>query len=149
MLSLNTRLAYATALLFSALSVSPLLYAQCGCPSDGRDAPKALTGLGQAFPAATNRATDPTWKVYEFERDGIRYVQINDQMGVVRAAVGRIGATFWVMPIGTDVDSVSVPGQSLPKGQGRVLYRADDVEVLLYRDGNQQRWLVRPLALSR
>ncbi|MCW1777265.1 hypothetical protein NB693_23345 [Pantoea ananatis] len=34
-------------------------------------------------------------------RDGVTYLQINDATGVVRAAVGRINETLWVLPMGT------------------------------------------------
>jgi hypothetical protein len=83
------------------------------------------------------------WQVYEFERGGIRYTQINDRAGNVRAAVGRIGDTFWAMPICSDADRVAVQGEVAPAGTPQVLLRSNEVEVVLYRDGAQQRWLVR------
>lgn len=128
---------------FSALTASPLASAQCGCPSDGHGAPKAATGLGQEFPQAPDLAADAAWQVYEFERDGIRYVQVNDRNGAVRAAAGRIGNTFWAMPIGSDADRVAVQGDAAPTGAPQVLFRSSDVEVVLYRDGSHQRWLIR------
>lgn len=127
----------------SALTASPLANAICGCPDDGIGAPKAATGLGQEFPQAPDLAADAAWQVYEFERDGIRYVQVNDQSGVVRAAAGRIGETFWAMPIGSDADRVAVQGDAAPAGTPQVLFRSSDVEVVLYRDGTRQRWLIR------
>lgn len=101
--------------------------------------------MGESFPDAVDLAADPAWQVYEFERDGIRYVQINDSNGTVRAAAGRIGGTAWVMPIGTDADRVAVPGDAAPTGIPRVLYRGAEVEVVLYQESGQSRWLVRPL----
>lgn len=123
--------------------------AACGCPSDWNTAPKAATGLGQSSPNATDLAPDPAWKVYAFERDGIRYTQINDQNGTVRAAAGQIGNTFWVMPIGTDADRVAVPGDTLPTGQARILTQSGGVEVVLYQDGDRQRWLIRSPTASK
>lgn len=76
------------------------VYGKCHCPSDGNGAPAAHSGLGQEFPSATNIAIHPRWRVYEFERDGVEYTQVNDENGNVRAAVGRIGPTLWTMPIG-------------------------------------------------
>lgn len=138
----------ALALLACAAVVSPVAWANCGCPDDGRDAPLASRGLGESFPAAVDLAADTAWQVYEFERDGVRYVQVNDATGTVRAAAGRIGGTAWIMPIGTDADRVAVPGDAVPTGTPRVLYRGSDVEVVLYQDGSQTRWMIRPLSVT-
>lgn len=124
------------------LGLPSLGWASC-CPSDGHTAPKAATGLGDAYPPSTDLASDPEWQVYEFERDGVRYVQINDANGVVRAAAGRIAGTFWVMPIGSDADRVSLPDDALPAGRARVLYRGRDVEVVLVEDAARPRWVIR------
>lgn len=141
-----SRLSYAAFALFAgAVLASPAVSAKCSCPDDGRDSPAASRGLGESFPDAVDLAADPAWQVYEFERDGIRYVQINDSNGTVRAAAGRIGGTAWVMPIGTDADRVALPGDAMPVGIPRVLYRGAEVEVVLYQEGAQSRWLVRPL----
>ena len=108
----------------------------------------AVSGLGQEFPAAPDLAADFAWQVHEFERDGIRYTQVNDRYGNVRAAIGRIGGTFWTMPIGADADRVRVQGDAAPAGIPKVLFRSSDVEVVLYQDGALQRWVVRvPSAL--
>lgn len=131
------------ALGISALTASPLAIAICGCPSDGGGAAMPATGLGQQFPQAADLAADAAWQVYEFERGGIRYTQVNDRAGNVRAAVGRIGDTFWTMPIGSDADRVAVQGDAIPAGAPEVLFRSNEVEVVLYRDGIQQRWLIR------
>lgn len=128
--------------MFGSIAIIPDAMAKCGCPSDGNSAPAAM-GLGESFPQADDLAVDPAWQIYEFERDGIRYTQINDSAGNVRAATGRIGETLWVMPIGRDADRVALPGDSMPVGQPRVLYRSVEVEVVLYQDGSQQRWLIR------
>jgi hypothetical protein len=126
-----------------AVLATPVVHAKCGCPSDGAGAPAAQSGLGQEFPVAPDLAADAAWQVYEFQRDGIRYTQINDQYGNVRAAVGRIGDTFWTMPIGTDADRVTIQAETQPTGVPKVLFRSDDVEVILYQDGATQRWQVR------
>lgn len=115
------------------------------CPDDGKTSPRAARGLGESSPAATDLATDAAWKIYEFERDGIRYTQINDSTGAVRAAVGRIGRTIWVLPIGLDADRVRLPGDALPTGNEHVLLRSKEVEVVLIKNATAQYWLVRPL----
>ena len=112
-------------------------------PWNGKTAPKAATGLGDAYPPGADLASDPQWQVYEFERDGVRYVQINEANGTVRAAAGRIAGIFWVMPIGDDADRVSLPDDALPTGRARVLYRGRDVEVVLFEDEARPRWVIR------
>lgn len=136
------------ALLACAVLVSPAAWAKCGCPDDGNWNPAASRGLGESFPTAVDLAADSSWQVYEFQRDGVRYVQVNDSAGVVRAAAGRIGGTTWVMPIGADADRVAVPGDTMPAGIPSVLYRGPDVEVVRYQDGSVTRWLIRPVGAA-
>ena len=131
---------YSAATVLFGLALSPFASAQTCCPSGGVGAPKAASGLGDALPPATDLAADPAWQVYQFERGGIRYIQINDQNLVPRAAVGQVGNVFWTLPIGKDVDRVSLPGDVVPNGQRKTIYRSADVEVVLYQDGGVQRW---------
>jgi hypothetical protein len=107
------------ALLFSSLLFGSDALAQC-CPGGG-GAPKAGSGLGETTP----------------------YMQINDSSGKVRAAVGRIDDVLWVMPIGTDVDRVSVDAAPAVSTPAKVLYRGTDVEVILRRTTNGDYWEVR------
>jgi hypothetical protein len=65
---------------------------------------------------------------------------MNRQM---RAAAGRTGGTFWALPMGSDADRVVLPGQPAPAGVQRVLYRAQDVEVVLIQHGAADYWLIR------
>ena len=133
-----------TLLVAGALLGLPSLAWAC-CPDDGQGAPKkiATTGLGDMYPSSVDLASDPQWQVYEFERDGVSYVQINDANGRVRAAAGRIAGIFWVMPIGNDADRVSLPDDALPAGQSRALYRGRDVEVVLVEGEARPRWVIR------
>ncbi len=131
------------AVLMGASMASPLASAQCGCPSDKNGAPKAQIGLGLPSPAAPDMAPNPAWQVYEFQRDGIRYLQVNDQYGIVRVAVGHIDGMFWVLPIGTDADRVAVAGDAVPAGIPTTLYTSADLQVILYRSGNEENWSVR------
>jgi len=129
------------ALFAVSLLMSSQVFAQC-CPTGG-GAPKAASGLGQSAPPATDLAVDPEWQVYEFERGGVRYTQVNDSTGKVRAAVGRIDDVFWVMPIGGDADRVSVDALPVSSSQRKVLYRTNDVEVVLHRTATGDYWEVR------
>jgi hypothetical protein len=133
-------------LLLATIFTSPFACAQV---SGGGDVPKAASGLGQAMPAAVDLASDPAWQVYEFERDGIRYLQINDTANSARAAIGQIGATAWVLPIGRDADRVSIQTGAQPPVSGRTVYRDKKVEVVHYRQLNQDRWIIRPIDSSR
>lgn len=118
--------------------------AQC-CPSGGSGSPikPASTGLGETAPAATNLSTLPAWSVYEFARDGITYLQVNDAQGRVRAGVGRIAETAWVMPMGIDVDRVSIASSSV---LGSVVYSSDDFTVRVLEGTNGISWVVVPRA---
>lgn len=132
-----------------ALLAMPLASLAC-CPSDGNNPQKlASVGLGESFPVAADVAADSTWKVYEFQRDGIRYVQANDSAGAVRAAVGRIGDTFWVLPIGADADRVSVPGNAvtIPAYTSvKRVFGTDAIDVWVYQTTSGDWWAVTPAA---
>lgn len=60
------------------------------------------TGLGQAWPNATDVSLSPHYHVYRFVRDGIQYIQVNDLGGTVHAAVAAANGTVLVLPIGVD-----------------------------------------------
>jgi hypothetical protein len=141
------RLAASAIVLSGTIAASPGAIA-C-CPGDGNGAPRAASGMGESFPQAVDLASDPAWQVYEFSRDGIRYLQINDRSGVVRAAVGRIGETFWVMPIGIDADRVSVSGVATQAGAYRSLYKREDIEIELLESANGTYWLIRSPAQAQ
>ncbi len=132
------------AMLTVVMLAPTMAWAGC-CPSDDKGAPVAARGLGESTPAAPDLAADAAWQIYEFERDGVRYLQVNDSTGAVRAAVGRIGETAWVLPIGRDADRVLFPGDALPAGNARVLLRSKEVEVVLIENGTTHYWWVRAL----
>jgi hypothetical protein len=60
------------------------------------------TGLGQAWPSATDVSLSPHYHVYRFVRDGIQYIQVNDLGGTVHAAIAAANGTVLVLPIGVD-----------------------------------------------
>ncbi|CPG20556.1 Uncharacterised protein [Burkholderia pseudomallei] len=70
------------------------------------------TGLGQAWPNATDQSLNPNWHVYVFRLNGIKYVQINDLNGTVHAAVGTAGGTSVVLPVGADAPNVRTDAAS-------------------------------------
>ncbi|HEX5306096.1 MAG TPA: hypothetical protein VFW82_08425, partial [Dyella sp.] len=69
------------------------------------DAPSS--GLGQSWPNTTDVSTNPYWHVYVFEKDGVRYVQVNDTNGRVHAAIATAGGQVLVLPIGVDAQNVT------------------------------------------
>lgn len=143
MFTITSRIVFVAAVLLTGMMLTPTVSA-C-CPDGGNGTPVTKSGLGESFPVATDLAVDPAWQVYEFERSGIRYVQVNDRYGVVRAAAGRIGDTVWVLPIGTDADRVMTTEQPAPTGTVKTLYRSEDIEVVLYRTTSGDRWVIQSL----
>lgn len=137
--SMHRLVPHATMLALLAISGSALA---C-CPGDGNTSPKAPSqGLGQEYPAAPDLAADPAWSVYKFQRDGVTYLQVNDAGGTVRAAVGQIGDTQWVLPVGIDANRVGVQDDALPAGTGAVVYRDDAVEIRRYQTTAGDAWSV-------
>lgn len=136
---------YPLTLALAAVLASPMAQAGCSCPSDRNGADTTSIGLGESFPNAPDLASHPAWNVYRFQRDGVDYVQINDEYGNVRAAVGKIESTAWVLPVGSDADRVTTSASVTPSGIAYTLYTGADVEVTLYQDGSVARWKVRPL----
>ena len=92
------------------------------------------TGLGQSWPNATDVSASPHWHVYLFQRDGVRYVQINDLNGTVRAAVANAAGSFLTLPLGSDAAQVATPSEPLPvtgNTVGDIVYQDSAVKVLV------------------
>ncbi|CBA14734.1 hypothetical secreted protein [Xanthomonas albilineans GPE PC73] len=136
-----TKCQVAAGALISAMFVTGHAAAQC-CPSGGSGSPKpAAMGLGESFPVAENLSANPAWRVYKFSRDGIAYVQINDAYGRVHAAIGSVGNTAWVMPIGRDADNVGISNANM---LGTVIYNSDDFTIRLLKGTKSSSWIVVP-----
>nr|WP_199039059.1 hypothetical protein [Dyella sp. ASV24] len=69
------------------------------------------TGLGQAWPNATDVSTNPHFHVYVFALGGINYIQVNDANGNVLGSVGTGGGQFITLPIGRFAQQVTTPSQ--------------------------------------
>lgn len=87
----------AASIVFAALLSTPVFASE-----------PAATGLGQSWPNATDVSLSPQYHVYVFVRDGLRYIQVNDLNGTVRAAVAVDDNVVLVLPIGVDTPYVSV-----------------------------------------
>lgn len=115
--------------LFAALAVSTSAMA--------RQFP--ATGLGQAWPNASDVSSSPRWHVYVFIKDGVRYIQVNDLNGRVRGAFATANGQSLVLPIGVDAERTSAgPNASAittaATGQtGETVYRDNDVRVTARR----------------
>lgn len=100
----------------------------------------ADSGLGESNPPAPDLSPAADWQVYGFERSGIRHLQVNGA-GAIRFAIGYIGETIWVVPIGTDADRVRLPGEWMPSGNGEVVY-AGDLAITRYATAGGDVWAV-------
>lgn len=92
------------------------------------------SGLGQSWPNATDVSASPHWHVYVFERNGVRYVQINDLSGKVRAAFATSNGNFLALPVGVDAARLATPQEPLPaigNTQGEVVYQDATTKVLV------------------
>lgn len=99
----------------------------------------AASELGRAWPNTSDVSRSPHWHVYVFERDGVRYIQVNDAQGRVHGAFATANGTFLVLPMGTaDVrTSVRRPTDpsSLPTGSETV-YRDATLQVTMTPQAN-------------
>ena len=103
-----------------------------GFASAAAAAPPPSTGLGQAWPNATDVSASPRYHVYVFERLGVRYVQINDLNGNVRAAFANAGGDIFGLPIGIDANRLATPSEpsTAPAGTtGETVYQDDSTSV--------------------
>jgi hypothetical protein len=69
--------------------------------------------LGQSWPQMTNVSAAPGWRVYVFVQDKVKYIQVNDLVGTVRATVATANGYFLVLPLGADAQRVYTPTRPL------------------------------------
>lgn len=85
----------------------------------------AVTGLGQAWPNATDVSISSGFHVYRFDKQGVRYVQINDANGTVRGAVALIGDQALDLPVGVDANRWTVAEAPVASTGGETVYQDD------------------------
>jgi hypothetical protein len=112
---------------FVALGLSTVAAAQAAAPA---------TGLGQAWPNAADHSRSPSWHVYVFERDGIRYIQINDGNGTVHAALGQTGDTVFALPVGVDSDNVTMAAAAQIDALPPAIYQDETISVMVVPQGD-------------
>lgn len=86
----------------------------------------AVTGLGQAWPNAADVSASPHFHVYAFQKQGVRYLQINDTNGTVRGAIALIGDEALDLPIGEDASRwviSATPVSPTSTASGETVYR--------------------------
>jgi hypothetical protein len=91
--------------------------------------PPPVTGLGQAWPDAPDVSVSPGFHVYRFDKQGVRYVQINDRNGTVRGAMAYIAGQTLELPIGVDASHWGVAEEPASATSGVTVYKDDDMTV--------------------
>lgn len=94
----------------------------------------AITGLGQSWPNATDVSTSPNYHVYVFQRGSLKYIQVNDAGGTVRAAIVRTPTSLLGSPVGVDAANVATPDEPMAAPAstvGETVYKDDAVQVFV------------------
>jgi hypothetical protein len=82
-------------------------------------------GLGQAWPNAVDQSLNSNVHVFVFVRNGIKYVQVNDLNGNVLGAVGTVGGTRFVLPMGASAQNIVANASAVPTNATTVYQDAD------------------------
>jgi len=88
------------------------------------------TGLGQAWPNAPDVSTSPRWHAYVFEKDGIRYIQINDLAGHVHGAFATANGQYLVLPIGSDAATATATDAASTDTGAETVYDDGSTQVI-------------------
>ncbi|WP_216666725.1 MULTISPECIES: hypothetical protein [Stenotrophomonas] len=103
-------------------------------------------GLGQSSPLAANVSHDRNWLVYQFEREGISYYQVNDLAGQVHMIVARVDDVFWALPAGIAPFRISLPAKRLVipvEAPSAVVYRSPEFMIVRYVVDGAAVWSVQ------
>lgn len=91
--------------------------------------PPDVTGLGQAWPNTPDVSVNPGFHAYRFDKQGVRYVQINDGNGTVRGAVAYIGGQTLALPVGVDANRWQVSETPASGVAGVTVYNDDGMTI--------------------
>lgn len=97
------------------------------------------TGLGQSWPNTTDVSTSPRYHVYVFQKQGVRYVQVNDAAGTVRGAIAYTSANSILdLPIGVDAGRWIMPTDNTKANTvvGEQVYRDEAVSITITPQAN-------------
>lgn len=104
-------------------------------------------GLGQSWPNAQDVSVSPRWHVYLFLRDGVQYVQMNDQNGTVHAAFATANGEILFLPVGIDSQRIAqAQPSSLAVSDGELVYREVGLTLYMVRQDAVASWVVVPAA---
>ncbi|WP_266182227.1 hypothetical protein [Dyella humicola] len=119
---------------FARFAAVGLLVMASGISSAMATGGLSSTGLGQSWPNATDVSASPRWHVYVFQREGIRYIQVNDLNGKVRTAFAAASGNFLGLPVGVDSAGLATPQEPLPppaSKRGEIVYQDAAVKVFV------------------
>ncbi|WP_315385577.1 hypothetical protein [uncultured Stenotrophomonas sp.] len=105
-------------------------------------------GLGQSSPLAANVSQDRNWLVYQFEREGISYYQVNDLAGQVHMIIARVDDVFWALPAGITPFRASLPTKRLvipAEAPSAIVYRSPEFMIVRYVVDGEAVWSVQRL----
>jgi len=88
-----------------------------------------VTGLGQSWPNGADYSASPRFHAYVFDKQGVRYVQINDGNGTVRGAVAYIAGQVLELPIGVDANRWTIITTPNVPSTGEAIYHDDGMTV--------------------
>jgi hypothetical protein len=123
---------------FRRTALAGMIVLSMACTATAQTSPaESITGLGESWPNATDVSANPNWHAYVFQKDGVRYIQINDRNGTVHAAFGKAGEMVFALPVGVDAQRVDVIDALNPQGVAETIYQDESVtiEAVLQSDG--------------
>jgi hypothetical protein len=88
-------------------------------------------GMGTVQPNAHDLSLSPNWHVYTFKKQGIHYLQVNDNAGQVHLGLGVANGVYLVLPMGSDAGNVSTPDAPLTTTLSNVEVVYRDSETVL------------------
>lgn len=86
-------------------------------------------GLGSSQPNRPDVSVSSQYHVYRWQKDGVTYVQVNDQGGNVQMAVASGGGEVLVLPIGAPSNVQVTPASSSAQSGAATVYRDSSVTV--------------------
>jgi hypothetical protein len=98
------------------------LFAFCASGTAFAQTATPATGLGQAWPNATDQSSSPNWHVYVFVLNGVKYIQVNDLNGTVHAAVGTVSGATFALPMGVDSQNVTTTPPASTSSSTQTIY---------------------------
>lgn len=113
----------------AAMTEDPIKGGQTFMAASGND-------LGSPAPSKPNFSASPAWRAYAFDRGNVRYVQINDNNGVLRIVVAVADGNMLLLPMGVDAERIYLANPN----DAEVVYSDGMIEI----DATDGRWYVHP-----